>query len=53
MKEFDHLSFKSISIIDRGGASLTATLHRVDNIKWLVTKTNRCLFKSKNRIKTR
>lgn len=39
------MSLENISTIDKGGTSSKATLHTSDNIKWLVTKTNRRLFK--------
>jgi hypothetical protein len=47
MKESSHLSFKNISTIDKGATSSKATLHTSDNIKWLVTKTNRRLLKNR------
>ncbi len=47
MNKSSHLSCENISTIDKGGTSSKATLHTSDNIKWLVTKTNRRLFKNR------
>jgi hypothetical protein len=47
MNESSHLSCENISTIDKGCTSSKATLHTSDNIKWLVTKTNRRLFKNR------